>query len=632
MSFQQGSDDATVAGSHAGGLAGSRLDKIFKRGDGVTKGLHLQFILFVSFVLISALPVVLLSIWDQHAALRDEYDSVNEKHLIIAKNLSGVFERYVGDVKEGFRFAVLGADNSEPSEASHRFLKSLSFCDVSILDGSNAVIRSLMAPHDSKPPYPSPEVIAQLRGAVGPANGDIFVSNIIQDRGAPLFFVVMALDHSRIAIGSLTTDYIRKIQRQIGFGERGHSMVVDANGVVVAHPNATWEETSKNASRLSVVGAMMRGETGVSEFYSPAVKANMIAGHTAVPGVGWGVMVPQPIEELENRASDGQKTAILITLIGMLLAAIFSWWLSRFLAKPIVTIDDAAVAVASGELRTQVEALPHGSPRELHSLSAAFNVMVNQLREREERLQATKDQAVAADRAKTVFLANMSHELRTPLNVIIGFSEMINAETYGPIGTPQYSEYVRDINSSGNHLLRVINDVLDMSKIEAGHFKPSYGPIDMTKIAKTCVSFFSERANKDRIELKVSVGDNLPKISADDRMIRQIVFNLLSNAIKFTPEEGVVELLIDADAKRGCVIRVRDNGIGMDPAKLDVVMQPFGQVDAELGRKYEGTGLGLPLVKSMVDMHGGTLDIDTALEQGTTVTITLPLGQFVGNG
>ena len=632
MSFHQGSDDAAAAGTHANGLTGSRANKLFNRGKGVTKGFRLQFILFVSFVLISALPVVLLSIWDQHAALRDEYNSVNEKHLIIAENLSGVFDRYVIDVKEGFRFAVLGADNGEPNQASHQFLKSLSFCDVSIIDGANSVIRSLMESHDNKPPYPSPEVITQLRDAVGRANGDIVFSNIIQDRGKPLFFVVMALENSRIAIGSLTTDYIRKIQRQIGFGERGHSMVVDANGVVIAHPNAAWENTSKDASKLSVVGAMMRGETGVSEFYSPPMQANMIAGHTSVPGVGWGVMVPQPVEELENRANDGQKTAILITLIGIILAAIFSWWLSRFLAKPIVTIDGAAVAVASGELRTQVATLAPGSPRELQSLSAASNVMVNQLREREERLQSAKDEAVAADRAKTDFLANMSHELRTPLNAIIGFSEMIKVETFGPIGTPQYSEYVKDINNSGNHLLRVINDVLDMAKIEAGHLEPLYSQVDMTEIAETCISFFAERADKDHIELKVSIGGDLPKMSADDRMVQQIILNLLSNAIKFTPEKGVVELSIDADLQRGCVIQVRDNGIGMDPAKLDVVMQPFGQIDAKLGRKYEGTGLGLPLVKSMVDMHGGTLDIDTALARGTAVTVTLPLGRVIDDG
>jgi len=377
---------------------------------------------------------------------------------------------------------------------------------------------------------------------------------------------------------------------------------------------------------------MMRGETGVSEFYSPPMQANMIAGHTSVPGVGWGVMVPQPVEELENRANDGQKTAILITLIGIILAAIFSWWLSRFLAKPIVTIDGAAVAVASGELRTQVATLAPGSPRELQSLSAAFNVMVNQLREREERLQSAKDEAVAADRAKTDFLANMSHELRTPLNAIIGFSEMIKVETFGPIGTPQYSEYVKDINNSGNHLLRVINDVLDMAKIEAGHLEPLYSQVDMTEIAETCISFFAERADKDHIELKVSIGEDLPKMSADDRMVQQIILNLLSNAIKFTPEKGVVELSIDADLQRGCVIQVRDNGIGMDPAKLDVVMQPFGQIDAKLGRKYEGTGLGLPLVKSMVDMHGGTLDIDTALARGTAVTVTLPLGRVIDDG
>jgi signal transduction histidine kinase len=414
------------------------------------------------------------------------------------------------------------------------------------------------------------------------------------------------------------------MQRQIGFGKRGHSMVVDANGVVVAHPNRKWEQTSKNASKLSVVGAMMRGETGVSEFYSPPMKANMIAGHTAVPGVGWGVMVPQPVEELEHHANYVKSTGILITLTGMMLAIVFSWWLSRFLAKPIISIGEAAASVASGEMRTQVAELPVGSPRELHGLSSAFNGMVTQLREREERLRIVKDEAVSANRAKTDFLANMSHELRTPLNAIIGFSEMIKVETFGPVGAKKYAEYVDDIHNSGSHLLNVINDVLDMSKIESGRIEPSFGQIDMAKIAETCISFSTDRANKGQVGLKTSIRGDLPELFADGRMMKQIILNLLSNAIKFTPPRGTVELSISCDAQRGCVVQVRDNGIGMDPSKLNIVMRPFGQIDARLDRSYEGTGLGLPLVKSMVDMHAGTLDIETALGQGTTVTFTIP--------
>ncbi len=624
MSITQGANEMEPAAMHADTSVRSNIKNWLGRGAGKANGFRLQFILFIGFMLISAFPVILLSAWDQHTALRNEHESVAEKHLIIAKNLSGVFDRYVTDVKEGFRFAVLNAANGTPSLASHRFFKSLSFHDVSIVNEANTVVRSLMETDDGQPSHPSESVIARLRKAGLPAGGAVFFSDIIQDRGNPYFFVTMALEGSRFAIGTLTTAYIRKIQRRIAFGERGHSMVVDAKGVVVAHPNSTWEDTSKNASKLSVVGAMMRGETGVSEFFSPPLKADMIAGHTAVPGVGWGVMVPQPIAELEHRADHVKRTGILITLIGMILAAICSWLLARFLAKPIIAIDEAAIAVASGELETQVATLPRGSPRELRSLSIAFNGMVNQLHEREERLKIAMNQAVAANKAKTDFLANMSHELRTPLNAIIGFSEMIKVETFGPIGAPQYVEYVADIHNSGNHLLNVINDVLDMSKIEAGQLEPDVGKIDMTEVARTCISFSKERAAKGDVVLNSNIKDDLPQIFADDRMMKQIILNLLSNAIKFTPEQGVVELSISADKQRGCVVQVRDNGIGIDPDKLHAVMQPFGQIDAKLDRKYEGTGLGLPLVKSMIDMHEGTLDIDTAIGRGTTVTFTLP--------
>ncbi len=603
--------------------SGARFRRLFGYGEGSSRGIRLQFILFVGFLLISAVPVLLLSLWHQHTSLRDEYASVHEKHLIIAKNLSGVFERYATDVTEGFRFAAVNADNEKTRAASDQFLRKLSFCDVGIFDRSNFMEQTLMISSPGKRSRPTDKIVDIMREMAGKTPGQVVLSNVIRDEGKPFLFAAMTLPGSRVAVGTLTTNYIRKIQRQIAFGERGHSMVVDANGVVIAHPKKEWEETSKNASKLSVVKAMMRGETGVSEFFSPPMKANMIAGHTAVPGVGWGVMVPQPVAELEARANEAERNGFLIAIIGMILATIFSWILARHLAKPIMAIDDAAVAVTSGELSTQVAALPPGSPRELHSLSWAFNGMVRQIQEREEKLRVAMETAVAANRAKTEFLANMSHELRTPMNAIIGFSEMMKVETFGPIGAAQYAEYVSDIHDSGSHLMNVINDVLDMSKIEAGQLEPSFDNINMKDVAATCVSFSSERARQGLVSLTTDIQEDLPKVRADERMMKQIILNLLSNAIKFTAEYGEVKLSIHADNETGCVISVRDTGIGMDPAKLDIVMQPFGQIDAKLDRKYEGTGLGLPLVKSMAEMHNAVLNIDTAPGKGTTVTITL---------
>ncbi len=235
-----------------------------------------------------------------------------------------------------------------------------------------------------------------------------------------------------------------------------------------------------------------------------------------------------------------------------------------------------------------------------------------------------KESAEAASRAKSEFLANMSHELRTPLNAIIGFSEILQMETLGILGHPSYRDYVRDIHDSGVHLLNIINEILDLSKIEAGRLSLSDAPMDLANTVTTCLRLVRERAATAGLRLIDDVTSGLPHFHGDERMMKQVLLNLLSNAIKFTPHGGSVTVTAGLDELDALFIRVIDTGIGIAPADIPKALQPFMQIDNTLQRKYSGTGLGLPLAKSMIELHGGRLVIESVVDVGTTITIHFP--------
>ena len=234
-----------------------------------------------------------------------------------------------------------------------------------------------------------------------------------------------------------------------------------------------------------------------------------------------------------------------------------------------------------------------------------------------------KEAAEFANRAKTEFLANMSHELRTPLNAILGFSEVIAGEMFGPVGTAQYVDYARDIHASGEHLLDLINDVLDLAKLEAGKLELHESDVALSAIIDQCVALVRGRAQSGRVTLHVEVPQGLPALRADARALKQVLLNLLSNAIKFTPDGGTVTAAI-SEEKNGIAIAICDTGIGMSPADIAVALSPFGQVDSELARKHQGTGLGLPITRSLVRLHGGDITIESTPGKGTTIAAHFP--------
>jgi signal transduction histidine kinase len=238
-------------------------------------------------------------------------------------------------------------------------------------------------------------------------------------------------------------------------------------------------------------------------------------------------------------------------------------------------------------------------------------------------LSQSRDAAQAANRLKSQFLTNMSHELRTPLNAIIGFSELMTTEVMRPLKIPEYRSYAADILSSGRHLLEIVNDILDVSKLEAGSLLLDREPVDLTELVEFCRRMVEARAADAGVSLVASVPQYL-SISADKTLLTRIMLNLMSNAVKFTPREGRIE--INAFVQNGGWIElaVADTGIGMTAAETALAVLPFQQVDGSLARRHEGTGLGLPLAKGLAELHGGTLTIESVPGRGTTVQVRLP--------
>lgn len=255
---------------------------------------------------------------------------------------------------------------------------------------------------------------------------------------------------------------------------------------------------------------------------------------------------------------------------------------------------------------------------------------IQELEETKRKLEVTSEEllvalgsASSADQAKSQFLATMSHELRTPLNAILGFSEIMKLESFGPLGNERYRDYAQDIFKSGRHLLSLINDVLDFTRADAGALNLHDEDIDIHETVDDAMRMIEAQAKVQTIVLKADLPRSLPYIRGDHRRILQVLMNLLSNAVKFTPDGG--EVRVSAAAEGGTVkLRVSDTGIGIAAKDLPRALERFGQIDSDLARKYEGTGLGLPLSKCLMESHNGTLDIESEPKRGTTVTLTFP--------
>jgi signal transduction histidine kinase len=253
-----------------------------------------------------------------------------------------------------------------------------------------------------------------------------------------------------------------------------------------------------------------------------------------------------------------------------------------------------------------------------------FNAETNRREKAVKEMRTAKDAALAASKTKSRFLANVSHELRTPLNAIMGFSEAMQTQILGPLGNMKYKEYADHIFNSGEHLLSLIKDILDLSKMEEGRYEITGVPISLAAVVQKSIKFVELEMQHEEIDLHVDVPENVPRINADERAFTQIITNLLSNAVKFSNHGGTIEVKAWMREDNGVSFYVRDNGSGMEPDSVEKAMEPFIQVDSQVSRRQKGTGLGLPITKSLVELHGGRVELQSALNEGTTVIIHMP--------
>jgi two-component system, NtrC family, sensor kinase len=440
-----------------------------------------------------------------------------------------------------------------------------------------------------------------------------------------------------VVVAKIDLSFVSDVIDRVRIGTAGYAYAVDPRGVLIAHQDVNLVLRSPNFAELELpqVRAALRAPTDGTMIGLDQDGTNVLSAFQTLDSLGWRVFVEQPLSDAFAPIEAAIWRTALLLVAFLILAIATSILLARRLVRPIETVQAAAAKIGSGALDERIEIT---SDDELGALAAEFNRMASQLQESyaglelkvEERTQELASalaeldeksrELEAASLHKSQFLANMSHELRTPLNAIIGFSQVLRDGMFGEVNAKQ-QEYLEDILSSGNHLLSLINDVLDLSKVEAGQIELDVAPFLLRDALESGVVMVRERATRDGVRVTVEPTD-VGLVSGDERRVRQVLFNLLSNAVKFTPEGGHVDvraLQVNGEVR----VSVADTGPGIAAEDLERIFEEFQQTEAGLEQR-EGTGLGLALSKQLVELHGGRIWVHSEPGAGSTFVFTLP--------
>lgn len=461
----------------------------------------IRWIILSCFLLISIVPILSLYKYIEDSAVRREIANVEQSHLIIAQNLSVAMERYATDVELIFEITADALDAGKTS----LFDTGLTDFDmefVVLLDGNNTPVAQASAGDTNTFGLLAPKMLSDLRAFAEQDNGSVVFSGILPFNETPHIFVLKAFDDGMLALAPLSPRYLNKLQKSVAFGEKGHSMMVDQFGHVIAHPNAEWQASSKDASKISAVRRMMAGETGVQQFYSPPLKADMIAGFTFVPRTGWGVMVPQPVSELVNRAKEKQSTVLAFVGLIIFVAVAASWFLANLVSAPIRDVVDTANRVSAGDLDARVDLSNTViCPKEAALMGGAFNKVVADLQREQLHLTAALVAAEAGSRAKSNFISVMSHEIRTPMHGVMGVMELLNSSALND----KQRSLLAVGQKAGRNMVRLLDEVLTLARLESGAAAVNVQPFSVSALVSEIIDLFSPAATLKSVDLKSSL-------------------------------------------------------------------------------------------------------------------------------
>lgn len=629
-------------------------------------------LLLVGFIALSALGILTVVLSRQEVQ-----NEVSKRNLEVAGLISGQFETQLKNIVSDLNLAAHSFNEVNPAVQNSplfafRLLKrvnpetyqTLAWIDKNGIrqasfNGSMADLEQLDGQAAAASIDTTPLNMSNDPAFLATRSGENYFSKIVfnpANREPAMMIAVPILDAARNFQGSLVVEtnmqYAIEIANNVRSDSTTNAALVDETGTIFASsaPNQIGKPITN-----SPLAQVLTEERGITE-YIGADGEDYLAAFNPIPArPGWGVIISQAAREAFSGINRLALIALIVVVTAIIIISIIAIWLSKTITRPLRELARAANRITtSGNLNEQI---PITSQDEVGELSASFNGMIlglrktrlalehwnrelehkveirtKQLTRSNEKLEQTNEQLERVNLHKSQFLANMSHELRTPLNAIIGFSEILQDQVFGEL-TEKQRRYVGNIVSSGRHLLDLVNDVLDLSKVEAGKMELHWEDFSARQTVSEVITQLSTLATRKDLSMGANYEPEFDIISADRGRFRQVLYNLISNAIKFTPPGGRVqincriELRLDQGAQMA-LFEIKDTGIGISPDNLESIFESFRQVDNSYSRQYQGTGLGLALTRKLVEMHGGEIWVSSALETGSTFSFTVPLTHF----
>ncbi len=580
--------------------------------------------IFLIFSAAVAIPFVILWFSLSDIMYKKEVANVENQHLLIARNLGAALRRYHTDLTASFEFVASNLVARNKLANIDSFINTLSFRHFCVANIQTGVVIAQAAPKTIPCPDKMPAKFFETFKSLAKEDKPVFSPVMAGPHGQSLLFIVQKFDDT-LVVGAVTTKYFVDLGKAVAFGEKGHAAIIDQKGNLLAHPKPSWAATRKNIAQISIAKRMLAGETGVETFYSPALKADMIAGFASINNTGWSVMIPQPVSELKMAAKSAHNTIFTLFIMCILVAGLAALFIARKVMEPLNNVLKAAQAVEEGDhgVTVSIDNSWH-VPHEFKDMQERFNAMAKAVSKYQNIQKKDRENAEKDSKSKTEYFANLAHELKTPLNSILGFSSVLRQATPGTLKPHEQTEFLGHIEKSAGHLLSFVNDLLDLNRLDSGAHAFNEQDFYLIDPIRFCETTLRKQIEDKNINMVIECEDKEVKLLADERSVNQILINLVGNAVRYSFDNGQVKINSSLELNGDLKIVVHDNGIGIPEADLEEILQPFKRANDPHLAEIHGTGLGLSIVSKLAQLHGMTFSIESEHGFSTTATLIIP--------